>query len=95
MPIPFLPDDDRVKIKAFVLAEETEQDLMRACALLSHGKPALRQPTFVLGLLRDLEARKLIHFARGGYALSPGGKAAKEIYLATARAVMRSAGRVG
>lgn len=82
---------DTTRIKAFVLAEETEQDLMRACALLSVGKPGLRQERFVVERLTTLEAKAMVFFDRGGYWLSPTGKEARDIFLATARAMIRRA----
>lgn len=82
---------DTTRIRAFVLAEETEQNLMRACALLSVGKPGLRQERFVVERLTTLEAKRMVFFDRGGYWLSPTGKEARDIYLATARAIVRRA----
>jgi hypothetical protein len=80
---------DSTRIRAFVMAESEEQDLMRACALLSVGKPGLRQERFVVEHLTTLESKGLVFFARGGYWLSPTGKEARDVYVATARAVMR------
>jgi hypothetical protein len=82
-----IPDETRVR--AFVMAADEEQDLMRACALLSVGKPGLRQERFVVERLMTLEQRGLVFFDRGGYWLSPTGKEARDVYLATARALLR------
>jgi hypothetical protein len=71
------------------MANVDEQDLMRACALLSVGKPGLRQERFVVERLMDLETKGLVFFDRGGYWLSPTGKEARDVYVATARAVLR------
>jgi hypothetical protein len=82
---------DETRIRAFVQAADDEQDLMRACALLSQGKPGLRQERFVVERLTTLEGKAMVFFARGGYWLSPTGKEARDIYVATARAILRRA----
>lgn len=86
-----LTDSIRSRIRTFVLAAEVDQDLMRACVLLRPGAPGLRQERFVVERLTELEARRMVYFDRGGYWLSPTGREARDVFLATARALMRRA----
>lgn len=83
------PTETETRIRAFVIAGEQEQDMMRACALLTVGKPGLRQERFVVERLMAMEQKGLVFFDRGGYWLSPTGKEARDVYVATARALMR------